>query len=212
MLRAGPLSTARSVLVRVHSSCCFGEVFGALSCDCRAQLELSLARISREGGLLYYLRGTRLRLRAKIEAIGLEQRERLNTVEAYTRLNLPLDNRRYECVAHSLLRQGIHSIRLLSNNPAKISALQAYGLHVLREALIIQPEPEAQGYIETKIRKMGHIWEKEASIRNEGKLRCEGSDDRSSKVIPSPSATHDLKPQVSSFCPLIQKNSRNYPP
>jgi GTP cyclohydrolase II len=159
LLHASSIEPAKAVLVRVHSSCCFGEVFSGLSCDCRAQLELSLARIAREGGLLYYLQqeGRGCGLRAKIEAVRLEQSCQLDTVEAYTRLNLPLDARRYTMVSSNLQRLGIHNIRLLTNNPAKVTALRQLGIEVQREPLLVAPTREALAYLKTKELKMGHL-------------------------------------------------------
>jgi 3,4-dihydroxy 2-butanone 4-phosphate synthase/GTP cyclohydrolase II len=162
LLRYGAINTASPVIVRVHSCCCFGDVFGGLSCDCRAQLEKAISVITKAGsGLIFYLNqeGRGLGLRAKIEAIRVEQEQNLDTVEAFSQLHYPLDLRGYTVVTQTLAALNIKSVRLLTNNPAKTDWLINDGIDVYRESLITTASAHSSAYIKAKIEKMGHLWE-----------------------------------------------------
>ena len=161
LLRFGTPPADAPMLVRIHSRCCFGDVFGGLTCDCRAQLEEAIRLITAAGsGLIFYLNqeGRGVGLAAKIEALHVEQSENVDTVEAFTRLRFPLDPRGYRLVSRCLKEMGISAVRLLTNNPAKCAALRQDGIDVVREPLIVQAAPLAAPYIQTKVEKMGHVW------------------------------------------------------
>ncbi|XZG70874.1 GTP cyclohydrolase II [Chitinibacteraceae bacterium HSL-7] len=157
----GEPSASAPVLVRLHSECLTGDVFGSLRCDCGEQLELALARIEREGcGVLLYLRGQEGRgigLTHKIRAYALQD-EGMDTVEANVAQGLPIDARSYDVAAAMLHDLGIMSVRLMSNNPRKIAALEAAGIVVSqREAHEISANHENRVYLETKQAKLGHM-------------------------------------------------------
>ena len=155
----GRLGTA-DVLVRIHSECLTGEVLGSLRCDCGEQLDHALSAISAEGaGVLIYLRGHEGRgigLAQKLRAYALQE-QGLDTVQANLALGLPVDARDYSPAAAALHFLGIRSIRLLSNNPGKWSALAAGGIEC-RE-LVAMPStvtPHNRRYLDTKARALGH--------------------------------------------------------
>ncbi|WP_326554019.1 bifunctional 3,4-dihydroxy-2-butanone-4-phosphate synthase/GTP cyclohydrolase II [Micromonospora sp. NBC_01813] len=157
----GDIDDGRDVLVRVHSECLTGDVFGSLRCDCGPQLDAALARIAAEGrGVVLYLRGHEGRgigLVHKLRAYQLQDQGR-DTVDANLEQGLPADARDYGTGAQILTDLGVRSIRLLTNNPDKISGLAGYGLHVLgREPLTIHPHPENVRYLRTKRDRMGHL-------------------------------------------------------
>jgi 3,4-dihydroxy 2-butanone 4-phosphate synthase/GTP cyclohydrolase II len=157
----GELRGAENVLVRVHSECVTGDLFGSLRCDCGAQLDAALARVAAEGrGAVVYLRGHEGRgvgLINKLHAYRLQDQGR-DTVEANLDLGLPVDSRRYDVGAQILTRLGLSTIRLMSNNPAKFAALQGYPLRVVeRVPLIVPPTAESAGYLSTKQAKLGHL-------------------------------------------------------
>jgi 3,4-dihydroxy 2-butanone 4-phosphate synthase/GTP cyclohydrolase II len=157
----GELGDGRDVLVRVHSECMTGDVFGSLRCDCGPQLHASLARVAREGrGVVLYIRGHEGRgigLMHKLQAYQLQDLGR-DTVDANLELGLPADAREYGTGAQILYDLGVRTMRLLTNNPAKRAALDGYGLRVLgREALPIRPHPENVRYLRTKRDRMGHL-------------------------------------------------------
>lgn len=158
LLRLGNAST-RPPLVRMHSECLTGDVLGSLRCDCREQLESGLHRIAQEGqGILIYLRqeGRGIGLANKIRAYALQD-QGLDTVEANCCLGFSPDRREYSVAAAMLRDQGITAIRLMSNNPHKVSDLEANQINVLeRVPLQIQARPENRHYLETKVRKMNH--------------------------------------------------------
>lgn len=149
-------------LVRVHSECLTGDVFGSLRCDCGPQLHRALERIAAEGrGVLLYLRqeGRGIGLHNKLRAYALQE-QGLDTVEANTQLGFPADLRDYGIGAQILLDLGIRQLRLLTNNPKKIHGLQGYGLEIVEQLpLLIEPSLHNQHYLETKRDKMGHMME-----------------------------------------------------
>jgi 3,4-dihydroxy 2-butanone 4-phosphate synthase/GTP cyclohydrolase II len=151
---------ARRPVVRVHSECLTGDAFGSLRCDCGPQLDTALERVAREGGAVVYLRGHEGRgigLLAKIEAYTLQDAGR-NTVEANLDLGLPADRREYGAAAAILADLGIDAVRLLTNNPAKVTGLTAHGL-VVDEMLPIEVGRTAENaaYLHTKAVEMGHL-------------------------------------------------------
>jgi GTP cyclohydrolase II len=148
-----------SPLVRIQSACYTGEIFGSLDCDCHWQLETSLAAIQREGGVfIYMLRdGRGAGLLTKIKGMQLSTSEEIDTADAYERLGVPADPRDYEQAAYVLKFLGIKSLRLLTNNPRKVSGLVERGISVERIRLESQPTQENQGYLRSKALKLGHL-------------------------------------------------------
>ncbi|MEM2908673.1 MAG: GTP cyclohydrolase II [Candidatus Bilamarchaeaceae archaeon] len=147
-----------SVLVRIHSKCITGEVFESLHCDCRAQLELAKKMIGKEGGLLIYLdhEGRGIGLGNKIRAYALQQERGYDTVDANAALSLPVDARDYSAAIEIIRFFGISKVRLLTNNPDKITALEQSKIEVQRVPLVVQPNEYNRFYLETKERRMGH--------------------------------------------------------
>jgi GTP cyclohydrolase II len=147
-------------LVRIHSQCLTGDVFHSLRCDCRGQLELSLGQIAEEGrGLVIYERqeGRGIGLMNKLRAYELQDAG-ADTVEANVRLGFQPDHRRYELPAEILRYFKLASVRLLSNNPEKIGALEAHGIQVAeRVPCVAEPAPFSTGYLRTKQQKLGHL-------------------------------------------------------
>ncbi|CAM4437059.1 MAG: Riboflavin biosynthesis protein RibBA [Legionella sp.] len=151
----------RVPLVRIHSECITGDIFGSCKCDCGKQLDQSLAQIAEEGGVLIYLRqeGRGIGLANKLKAYALQD-QGLDTVDANCKLGLPVDNRDYTIAYQILKHFGIDNIRLLTNNPLKISAIENFGVTVTqRIPLEVDPTIESQGYLKTKKEKMGHFLE-----------------------------------------------------
>jgi 3,4-dihydroxy 2-butanone 4-phosphate synthase/GTP cyclohydrolase II len=145
--------------VRIHSECLTGDVFASRKCDCGAQLDAALGRISREGaGAIVYLRqeGRDIGLGEKIKAYALQQQEGLDTVEANLRLGHRADARDFHQAAWILKEQGFTEVRLLTNNPDKVGAIEAHGLLVVPAGIEIPPLPENLSYLSTKQKKMGH--------------------------------------------------------
>jgi 3,4-dihydroxy 2-butanone 4-phosphate synthase/GTP cyclohydrolase II len=146
-------------LVRLHSECLTGDAFGSLRCDCGPQLHRSLERIAAEGGVLVYLRGHEGRgvgLVSKLQAYALQDTG-LDTVDAQLELDLPVDGREYAAGAAILMALGLPSVRLLTNNPAKVEALHRYGIEVAAvERLSIAPNAQNRAYLRTKRDRMGH--------------------------------------------------------
>jgi 3,4-dihydroxy 2-butanone 4-phosphate synthase/GTP cyclohydrolase II len=161
-LTLGDVSGDEPVLVRVHSECLTGDVLGSRRCDCGAQLDDSLARISAEGrGVLVYLRGHEGRgigLGHKLAAYELQDAGH-DTVEANKLLGLPVDDREYGVGAQILVGLGVKRMRLMTNNPAKYEGLQGYGLEIV-ERVPLSPRPTSENiaYLETKRRRMGHLF------------------------------------------------------
>lgn len=156
----GPLADAP--LVRVHSECLTGDVFGSYRCDCGEQLDLSLRYIAAEGrGVLLYLRGHEGRgigLSNKIRAYALQEQGR-DTVEANLDLGLPDDAREYDSAAAILRILKVTSVRLMSNNPKKFDTLARHGIPVCeRVALAVPVREENERYIRTKQLKFGHYY------------------------------------------------------
>ena len=148
-------------LVRIHSECLTGDAFGSLRCDCGPQLQESLRRIAASsGGILIYLRGQEGRgigLANKIRAYGLQDKG-MDTVEANHALGLPDDARDYGEAAHILQLLGVSTVRLLTNNPDKVTGLRQNAIEVAAvEPLIIAANPYNASYLETKARKSGHL-------------------------------------------------------
>ncbi len=148
-------------LVRIHSQCLTGDVFHSLRCDCRQQLELSLSMISDEGaGILIYEQqeGRGIGLMAKLQAYELQD-EGLDTVEANERLGFKADHRDFALPAEILKAMGITRVRLLSNNPDKVEALERAGVNVVeRVPCEVTPSPHAEEYLKTKKEKLGHLF------------------------------------------------------
>jgi 3,4-dihydroxy 2-butanone 4-phosphate synthase/GTP cyclohydrolase II len=157
----GEVVGRENVLVRVHSECVTGDILGSLRCDCGQQLENALARIGREeAGVVLYLRnqeGRGIGLTDKLRAYALQD-EGLDTVQANEKLGLPVDARTYDVGAQILTDLGLTTIRLLSNNPAKIHGLEDYRLRIVeRVPLLTTPTCENQAYLRTKQTKLGHF-------------------------------------------------------
>ena len=147
-------------LVRIHSQCLTGDVFGSLRCDCRQQLEMALAMIAEQGaGVLIYEQqeGRGIGLMAKLQAYELQD-SGLDTVEANERLGFKADHREFALPAEILKALNIKQVRLLSNNPDKVSALERAGIRVTeRVPCEVEPNSHAEEYLKTKKEKMGHL-------------------------------------------------------
>ncbi|HSH76932.1 MAG TPA: bifunctional 3,4-dihydroxy-2-butanone-4-phosphate synthase/GTP cyclohydrolase II [Herpetosiphonaceae bacterium] len=158
----GDVTTDEPVLVRVHSECLTGDVFGSLRCDCGPQLDLAMERIAAEGrGVVLYLRqeGRGIGLHNKLRAYALQE-QGLDTVEANEQLGFPADLRDYGIGAQMLVDLGVRRLRLLTNNPKKIRGLQGYGLEVVEQMpLTVAPNPANARYLDAKRRKLGHLLE-----------------------------------------------------
>ncbi len=156
----GEIGDGEDVVVRVHSECLTGDVFHSLRCDCGPQLEAALQRIQDEGrGVVVYLRGHEGRgigLMSKLRAYELQERGR-DTLDANLELGLPADARDYGAGAQILVDLGVHSVRLLTNNPDKTDALTGHGLKVTeREPMPVQAGEHNLTYLRTKRDRMGH--------------------------------------------------------
>jgi GTP cyclohydrolase II len=148
-------------LVRIHSQCLTGDVFGSLRCDCRQQLELALSMIAGEGaGVLIYEQqeGRGIGLMAKLQAYELQDAG-LDTVEANERLGFKADHREFTLPAEILKAVGVSAVRLLSNNPDKVAALERGGIKVVeRVPCEVPPSVHAEDYLKTKKEKLGHLF------------------------------------------------------
>ncbi len=149
------------VLLRIHSECLTGDIFGSLRCDCGEQLELAMARVAEQGqGVIIYMRGHEGRgigIVHKLRAYALQD-QGMDTVEANVALGLPVDDRKFHAAADILRDLGVRSVRLMSNNPLKILALKEHGIPVSsREAHEIEPTSESGAYLQTKRTKLGHL-------------------------------------------------------
>ncbi|MGA3011107.1 MAG: GTP cyclohydrolase II [Terracidiphilus sp.] len=147
-------------VVRIHSQCLTGDVFGSLRCDCRLQLELAMGRIAKEGaGILLYEQqeGRGIGLMAKLKAYELQD-QGMDTVEANVELGFAADCREYELPAEVLKLLGVKQVRLITNNPEKVSALESAGIAVVeRVSAEVAPQDSFADYVRTKHEKMGHI-------------------------------------------------------
>ena len=156
----GDITGKGNVLVRMHSECMTGDVFGSERCDCGEQLAAAMRQIEEEGqGAIIYLRqeGRGIGLVNKLKAYQLQD-EGMDTVEANQELGFKPDLRDYGIGAQILLDLGLHSIRLLTNNPRKIVGLDGYDIEITgREPLLVEPGEHNEGYLETKRAKLGHI-------------------------------------------------------
>ena len=156
----GDITGKGNVLVRMHSECMTGDVFGSERCDCGEQLAAAMRQIEEEGqGAIIYLRqeGRGIGLVNKLKAYQLQD-EGMDTVEANQELGFKPDLRDYGIGAQILLDLGLHSIRLLRNNPRKIVGLDGYDIEITgREPLLVEPGEHNEGYLETKRAKLGHI-------------------------------------------------------
>jgi 3,4-dihydroxy 2-butanone 4-phosphate synthase/GTP cyclohydrolase II len=162
LLHMGDISSGEPVLVRVHSECMTGDVFGSQRCDCGPQLHRAMELIAKEGrGAILYLRqeGRGIGLANKIRAYQLQD-QGMDTVEANLHLGFPMDNRDYGIGAQILRAAGISKIRLLTNNPAKRVGLKGYGLEIIeRLPLVIEPNRNNVDYLNVKREKMGHLFD-----------------------------------------------------
>ena len=148
-------------LVRIHSQCLTGDVFASMRCDCRQQLELALSVIADAGaGILIYEQqeGRGIGLMAKLQAYALQDAG-LDTVEANERLGFKADQREFALPGGILKALGVTRVRLLSNNPDKVEALERAGVHVVeRVPCEVTPSPHAEEYLRTKKEKLGHLF------------------------------------------------------
>ncbi len=148
-------------LVRIHSQCLTGDVFHSLRCDCRQQLEMALSMIRDEGtGILIYelQEGRGIGLMAKLQAYELQDAG-LDTVEANERLGFKADQRDFALPGQMLKALGVRKVRLLSNNPDKVEALQRAGIQVVeRVPCEVTPSPHAEEYLKTKKERLGHLF------------------------------------------------------
>jgi GTP cyclohydrolase II/3,4-dihydroxy-2-butanone 4-phosphate synthase len=156
----GNISGDEPVLVRVHSECLTGDVFGSLRCDCGGQIVMALQSIAKEGrGVFLYMRqeGRGIGFHNKLRAYALQD-QGMDTVEANIALGFAPDLRDYGVGAQILADLGLHNIRLLTNNPKKVVGLESYGLSIVETVpLIIPPNPYNIHYLETKQKKLGHL-------------------------------------------------------
>jgi 3,4-dihydroxy 2-butanone 4-phosphate synthase/GTP cyclohydrolase II len=164
----GEVAGKQDVLVRVHSECLTGDVFGSIRCDCGLQLDLALERVAlEEEGVIVYLRGHEGRgigLGHKLRAYTLQDQGR-DTVEANVELGFPIDSREYGIGSQILVDLGITTMRVMTNNPAKYGGLEGYGLEIVeRVPLRSRPTDENIAYLRAKQEKMGHLLE----IEDEG--------------------------------------------
>jgi len=155
----GKVSPQKPTLVRVHSECLTGDVFGSRRCDCGSQLHQAMLKIQAAGaGVLVYMRqeGRGIGLGPKIQAYKLQE-QGLDTVEANEKLGFPMDLREYGLGAQILADLGVHKIRLLTNNPRKVVGLEGYDLEIVEQVPIRSvPNPHNKKYLATKKKKMGH--------------------------------------------------------
>jgi 3,4-dihydroxy 2-butanone 4-phosphate synthase/GTP cyclohydrolase II len=159
-LVAGDIGDGRDVLVRVHSECLTGDVFHSLRCDCGAQLEEAMRRVQAEGrGVILYMvghEGRGIGLANKLRAYELQE-QGCDTVQANEALGFPADLRDYGIGAQILVDLGVKSMRLMTNNPKKISGIEGYGLEVAEQVPLEVPStPENIEYLRTKREKMRH--------------------------------------------------------
>ena len=165
----GDIETGDPVLVRMHSQCLTGDVFGSQRCECGEQLQAAMQMIANEGrGVVVYMRqeGRGIGFHNKLRAYALQDKG-MDTVEANEALGFPADRRDYGIGMQILVDLGLQEIRLLTNNPAKRAGLEGYGLHVVeRVPIVVQPNEHNIRYLETKRTKLGH----EIDFSNKGSL------------------------------------------
>jgi 3,4-dihydroxy 2-butanone 4-phosphate synthase/GTP cyclohydrolase II len=159
----GAIAGEDRVLVRVHSECLTGDVFGSLRCDCGNQIDAAMRRIAGEGrGVVVYLRGHEGRgigIAHKLQAYALQD-QGFDTVDANTELGLPIDNREYGIGCQILADLGVTTMRYMTNNPAKFGGIEGFGLDIVeRIPLESAPNPENIQYLRTKKSRMGHLLE-----------------------------------------------------
>ncbi|MDR1190419.1 MAG: bifunctional 3,4-dihydroxy-2-butanone-4-phosphate synthase/GTP cyclohydrolase II [Verrucomicrobiales bacterium] len=158
-LSRGKINPNKPLLVRVHSECLTGDIFGSRRCDCGSQLHEAMRRIAADGGVLVYMRGQEGRgigIGAKIHAYKLQE-QGYDTVEANVKLGFPADLREYGIGAQILYDLGVRKMRLLTNNPKKVVNLSGYGLEIVSQVPIrVKPNKHNRKYLETKKTKMGH--------------------------------------------------------
>ena len=164
----GEPQEGENVLVRVHSECLTGDVFGSMRCDCGAQLHGAMKRIAAQGlGVVVYLRGHEGRgigISHKLRAYELQDGG-LDTVDANVELGLPVDSREYGIGAQILVDLGVTTMRLMTNNPAKRGGLEGYGLQIVERVPIhTEPNDENIRYLRTKRDRLGHIFDEEAGL------------------------------------------------
>src|SRR5436853_1579407 len=163
VLVKGNLSAEQPSPVRIHSQCLTGDVFDSLKCDCGRQLDYAMRLIQQEGhGVIVYQmqEGRGIGITNKIRAYALQDGGQ-DTVEANLSLGFEADLRSYECCAEILKQLGLRKIRLMSNNPEKIAALEQAGLEIVERLKIeIEPHEVTRHYLKTKKQKMGHLLEK----------------------------------------------------
>jgi len=156
----GEIASAKNVLVRVHSECLTGDVFGSRRCDCGPQLHQAMKQVSEAGrGVILYMRqeGRGIGLAPKIKAYKLQE-QGLDTVEANEKLGYGMDLREYGLGAQILVDLGLKTIRLLTNNPKKVVGLEGYGLKITEQVPIrVKPNPHNERYLKTKREKLGHL-------------------------------------------------------
>jgi 3,4-dihydroxy 2-butanone 4-phosphate synthase/GTP cyclohydrolase II len=172
----GDLAEREDVLVRVHSECLTGDVFGSLRCDCGPQLQEAMRLIAEEGcGVVVYLRGHEGRgigIGHKIQAYALQE-EGFDTVEANLQLGKPADSREYGIGAQILVDLGVTTMRLLTNNPAKRGGIEGFGLEIVgRVPLVIEPNEHNARYLATKRDRMGHLFEYDEPVDALGPLHA----------------------------------------
>jgi 3,4-dihydroxy 2-butanone 4-phosphate synthase/GTP cyclohydrolase II len=175
----GDIEDGENILVRAHSECLTGDVFGSLRCDCGTQLDHAMEAIAEEGrGVVVYLRGHEGRgigLLAKLRAYGLQDNGS-DTVDANVELGLPVDAREFSNAGQMLAELGVKSVRLLTNNPAKVRGMDGYGIKVLgREPMPVAVNPHNERYLSAKRERLGHDIPEEEPVferGTEGQMRA----------------------------------------
>src|ERR1700733_3716829 len=180
-------------LVRIHSKCMYSEVFGSRECDCGWQLRRSRELLTLRGGVLIYLdqEGRGAGLRSKAEAYKLNHEDGLDTYQAYEKLGLPSDQRDYADAVQVLKELRLASVKLLTNNPDKIKALQMAGITVERVPLRAQPTPATIAYLEAK-KQHGHLLLQVAVGHRERDCPC--THGRGGKAAACPLTQRDIGP------------------
>lgn len=161
-------SADRPTLLRMHSECITGDLFGSKRCDCGEQLQTALRLAAQDGGVVLYLRqeGRGIGIINKLKAYNLQD-EGMDTIEANVHLGLEVDARQYDVAVAMMQHIGIRAIRLLTNNPEKINAIEESSIQLVeRLPLVIPAVPENQGYLSTKEKQMGHLLNDTDSLQN----------------------------------------------